>query len=443
VSARERTERYARLPLGVLYALLHRAGLVRVNAAPRGPVWTRTLRERVMASAGLLERLLCENIVPFWTARVVDEEAGGYRLNHDIEGRWQGPACKRLIAETRTLWFFARLARSPYGTANHLEIARHGFRFLRERLWDPEHGGGYWEVDAHGKRTTKPDKHAIAQAFVIFAAAEYACASGDAAALQLARDAFQLLEEHFHDPVHGGYQTRRGRAFEEPEPDVAWTKSGGDHIHLLEALTTFHRVTRDSLARERLLELMGLLADSLVNAGTGTLRELHRRDWTPVNPGLGERISYGHDLENAWFLSDAAAELGADPEPLGPFVRMVHCNALRFGFDPRGGYFEGGLVGAPAHRRNKIWWAQAESLVALLDVYARTGEDRYAQAYLATLEWIDRYQADWERGEWYAVIGPDGRASGIKAGPWKTGYHNGRAMIECLERLQRLPDPSA
>jgi mannobiose 2-epimerase len=43
---------------------------------------------------------------------------------------------------------------------------------------------------------------------------------------------------------------------------------------------------------------------------------------------------------------------------------------------------------------------------------------------------------DWENGEWHANITPDGQPQGDKANPWKAGYHNGRAMIECLEILK-------
>ena len=45
-------------------------------------------------------------------------------------------------------------------------------------------------------------------------------------------------------------------------------------------------------------------------------------------------------------------------------------------------------------------------------------------------------EMDWENGEWHANITPDGRPQGSKASQWKAGYHNGRAMIECLEIMK-------
>lgn len=57
-----------------------------------------------------LERVLTENIIPFWYPKVIDLEYGGYRLNHDIQGRWKGLTNKHLVTQARTVWFFSRLA---------------------------------------------------------------------------------------------------------------------------------------------------------------------------------------------------------------------------------------------------------------------------------------------------------------------------------------------
>ena len=45
-----------------------------------------------------MERLLTENIVPFWYPQVVDIH-GGYRLNHDGAGQWRGPVDKALVTQ--------------------------------------------------------------------------------------------------------------------------------------------------------------------------------------------------------------------------------------------------------------------------------------------------------------------------------------------------------
>jgi mannobiose 2-epimerase len=80
---------------------------------------------------------------------------------------------------------------------------------------------------------------------------------------------------------------------------------------------------------------------------------------------------------------------------------------------------------------------QAEGLIAALQMYCLTEEKTYWTCFSRTLDWIVNHQADWEHGDWHAAITEEWKISGVKAGPWKSPYHNGRAMLECLELLAR------
>lgn len=152
-----------------------------------------------------LERLLLHNVLPFWYPQSIDSGHGGYRLNHDIEGRWRGPAPKHIVSQARTTWFFATLAGTRYGTREHLNASAHGCRFLLGRCWDAQHGGFYWEVSADGGDTLQDRKHLYGQAFGLYALSAYAMAASDAVALGRAADLFALLERHAHDAACGGY----------------------------------------------------------------------------------------------------------------------------------------------------------------------------------------------------------------------------------------------
>jgi len=54
-----------------------------------------------------------------------------------------------------------------------------------------------------------------------------------------------------------------------------------------------------------------------------------------------------------------------------------------------------------------------------------------------TYDFIESHQVDWTNGEWHDTIMPEGKAQGDKAQILKAGYHNGRAMIECLEMFKQ------
>ena len=71
-------------------------------------------------------------------------------------------------------------------------------------------------------------------------------------------------------------------------------------------------------------------------------------------------------------------------------------------------------------------------------MYRLTQEPKYADVYLKTWKLTDESITDWKTGEWHWSVAPDGRPSGDKANRWKAGYHNGRALLEALERIGTL-----
>jgi mannobiose 2-epimerase len=111
---------------------------------------------------------------------------------------------------------------------------------------------------------------------------------------------------------------------------------------------------------------------------------------------------------------------------------------LKYGFDEqKGGFFNSGPFNQPATDRNKVWWAQAEALVASLRMHQLTGEQKYLDVFARTWDFIDKYMIDWQHGEWRDTITPDGQVRGNKASIWKAGYHGGRAIIESLALLRQ------
>lgn len=153
-----------------------------------------------------VEWILTENIIRFWYPEVIDKHDGGYRLNHGLDGRWRGPANKSLVTQARTLWFFSRLMNSDYRSDEYLAAARHGYEFMRDRMWDKEFGGFYWELDSAGHTAVDPKKRLYGQAFVLYALTEYVRASGDPAGKAAAAQFFELIETKAHDARHGGYR---------------------------------------------------------------------------------------------------------------------------------------------------------------------------------------------------------------------------------------------
>jgi mannobiose 2-epimerase len=410
-------------------------------------IFTRSIQSTSVDFAELqkrLERILSQNIIPFWYPQCLDLEQGGYRLNHDIHGQWQGNVNKRLVTQARTLYFFSYLARTPYGSHAHLAAAKHGYEFLRNKLWDQEFDGFYWEVDPSGKRATMPNKHLYGQAFGLYALSEYAITSGDSSAVELAHRLFHLLEEYAHDSQYGGYKEFFSQDWSPVSSEIdgyigaaATTKLMNTHLHLLEAITAYYLLTKDVDAKARLAELTVIQSNTILHKSIGACRDRHHKDWIPLDDSKYNRISYGHDLENIWLLIETCIAIDLSNHLLLDFYRTLFDYSLRYGFDyKRGGFYFSGPFNRPADDKKKNYWVQAESLIAALQMHRLTERSIYLNCFCKTLDWLENYQIDWNSGDWYTDISSKGIPSGDKAGIWKAAYHNGRAMLKCLELLK-------
>ncbi|MBI4891075.1 MAG: AGE family epimerase/isomerase [Acidobacteria bacterium] len=417
-------------------------GLVLLSAAPlfaQAPLPSAIVPE--------MEKVLNGNIVAFWYPKTIDAKYGGYTLNHGPNGEWKGDAPKMIVTQARMVWLFARLARAGHGDrARMLQAADHGYRFLMDKMWDPVHGGFYWGVDATGGKPERPKKNLYGQSFALYALSEFAMASGRRDVLDRATGLFRLLEQKSHDSLYGGYREQFNADWTPTPPgEIGSMGVAGDvklmntHLHLLEALTTFYRASKLPLARERLLELITIESNTVFRKDVGSCSDQYKLDWTPILQGAGARSSYGHDLENIWLLVDAASAAGV---PVAPYLDLFRHNfaySMKYGWDSQaGGFWYWGPFGAPAAGLTKSWWVQAEALVSALTMYQLTSDPQYWEVFLKTWEFVKRYQVDWQSGEWWSEVDANLKPSGGKANEWKAGYHNGRAMLECIALLKGM-----
>ena len=352
-----------------------------------------------------------------------------------------------IVTQSRMVWFFSRLARAGYRTAEFLDAADVGYRFLIDKMWDHQNGGFYWEVDTTGNQKTARLKHLYGQSFALYAISEYAMASGRKDVLKFAVDFFQLLESKSHDAKHGGYVEFFSEDWKPNPPNArsymgapAGAKLMNTHLHLMEALTTFYRASHLPLGRERLLELINVESNAVVRKNMPACTDKYQPDWTPMLGEAFSRVSYGHDIENVWLLMDACDAAGIRNYPFLDLYRGLFGYSHKYGYDSaNGGFFDSGPFNQPADRREKVWWVQSEALVSSLRMSLLTGDPLHGDVFDKTLDFVEKHQIDWAGGEWHSQINEDGRPAGAKANTWKAAYHNGRAMIECLELLKKLP----
>ena len=116
-------------------------------------------REEVLKIKEEAHNHLVNELLPFWTSRMVDEKYGGFITHFDKDGNDTGEDEKSLIAQTRCLYTLSSAHRAGYGEGKCARLAKHGADFLLNKMWDREKDGFYWMMDRKGD--VKTDKKII------------------------------------------------------------------------------------------------------------------------------------------------------------------------------------------------------------------------------------------------------------------------------------------
>ncbi len=386
------------------------------------------------------ERELRHNILPFWLEHARDRRRGGFhgRIGPELEVESDAP--RGVLLTSRLLWTFSA-AHRRWPNADYLEMAQWALRELLERGWDKEEGGVFWTVDATG-RPVSATKHVYNHSFAIYGLAEYHRATRDPEALKRAIALYRLVEEKARDHRHGGYFeefTRDWRRAPHGKGSIlggTGPKSQNTHIHVLEAYTNLLRVWPDEGLKSDLRALLELMLTKIIDPRTRHLGLFFQDDWTLVS----EEYSYGHDIELSWLVVEAATVLGDEAllrraREMGLAMARV---TLAEGVDPDGGVLnEGGPHGVT--NANKDWWPQAEAVVGFLSAYQLSGEGRFYAQARKTWSYIQSTFIDRRHGDWHETVSREGKpASRPKLTPWKCPYHNARACLEVIERLEGM-----
>jgi N-acylglucosamine 2-epimerase len=165
-------------------------------------------------------------------------------------------------------------------------------------------------------------------------------------------------------------------------------------------------------------------------------------DGSLINSPQGRVIVPGHAIESMWFMLHIFRQMG-DEAQIQQAVETIRWH-LELGWDETyGGIFHAcdGAGGRPWWRfaEAKLWWPQTEALYALLLAYEMS-QERWC------LDWFERvhnyafsHYPVVPYGEWTQRLDRYGRKfSETVALPVKDPFHLPRALIHCIQVLQRL-----
>lgn len=415
-----------------------------------------------------IDSVLNNDILSKWYPSCVDSLHGGFLPTWNYQWKALPPYDKMIVAQTRHAWTPAYVGLHYQDNDTLKFIANHGFQNLQNTMWDEKHGGFFDLVDRKGDLVDTlmaGRKTAYGNSFGIYAAATYYEYSKNKAALQLAMHAFNWLEENSHDKTNGGYFQHLRRNGEPIKSDVGFEPKNGSlglkdynsSIHLLEAFSQLYKVSHDELVRQRLAEMFYIVRDTMINRD-GYLHLYFQPNWQLVTfkdslPAYRrqhyhlDHVTFGHDVETAFLLMEAAHELGMhnDSTTLHLGKKMVD-HALAQGWDKDNGgfYYEGIYINDQMEilTPGKSWWVTAEGLNALLMMHQYfPEEEKYWQAFEKLWQYTLDYQLDTVNGGWYAW-GLDKVPQAdtlLKGQHWKASYHSARSMVNCLKILHGRP----
>jgi len=386
-------------------------------------------------------RQLNEFIMPFWRTRAVDHEGGGFhgQINNDMS--IVEDAKKGLILNARILWTFSTVYRNLKNKED-LKLANRAYDYITKNFYDADNGGYFWSLNQDGT-PGETKKQIYAQAFVIYGFSEYYKVTKDPKVLQKAIDLFHLIEEKSLDNDKNGYIEARDKQWQEMDDirlsdrDMNVAKSMNTHLHLLEAYGNLYQIWKDPLLKKQLENLIRIFTDIIVSNTDYHQHLFFDADWNSQSTG----ISFGHDIETSWLLHEAAL-ISENKELIDRVTELSIkiSDAVKAGIAPGGPlYYESDREGK--HEEREIeWWAQAEAVVGYLNTYFLTGEGSNLQIAYTIAQFIEKYIVDKEHGEWFFRVTEEGRPilSHEKAGFWKCPYHNARACLEIIHRLELL-----
>ncbi len=377
------------------------------------------------------EHHLREQVMPFWIDHCIDHEYGGLTNCVTDEGVVQSTD-KWLWSQGRALWVFSALFNDFDGDDRWLEIAHPIARLLIEYGRCPD---GRWAFILHRDGSLAEGPRSIyVDAFAMYGLTEYARATGDTRATELAVETFDNTSPRLYD--HSQLQTH-------PHPIPPGMQSHGPSMIFALCYHELAELTGETRIADRALELAEIIMTQHVKPDHQLLYELVRPGGAIDDSDAGQTFVPGHAIESMWFMERIYRDRGCD-DRINLAMDMIRWN-LEKGWDAEyGGLFlarhaRGGA--AAWHQPDaKVWWPHTEALFALLRAYSLRRAEWALQWYRKIHDYaFDRYP-NHEFGDWRQNLDRQGNTIPVvvKGLNVKDPFHLPRALIYGIHELRRL-----
>jgi len=370
-------------------------------------------------------RELTENILPFWMKNGFDRVNGGVYTCLNRDGALMDP--------TKSVWFQGRFAFALSYAYNHVEkngewlaAAKHTIDFFERHCFDSR-GRMYFEVSADGT-PLRMRRYLFSEAFAAIAHAEYAKATGEKVHRERALELFKAIRAAENDP---------SLCPPKYEPALA-TQGHSLTMILINVANVLKQVSDDPLLDRQIDESIDRLFRYFVKPEFKCILETVGPNGEFIDTCAGRTINPGHGIETSWFLMDVARARD-DRELLSKALQILDWQ-WEWGWDADQG---GGVIsfrdcrGLPPQcyeQDMKFWWPQCEAIIANLEAYRLTLDDKYLDRFRLVRDWAWSHLKDTDYPEWFGYLHRDGTvAQPAKGNLFKGPFHIPRMLVKCAE----------
>jgi N-acylglucosamine 2-epimerase len=289
-------------------------------------------------------------------------------------------------------------------------------------------------VDQTGSRVIEGQSSIVVDAFAIYGLVEYFRLTGNAEALEIARDTAHSCLDRLARP--GSYKTA-------PYPTPPGMRPQREAMQFsLMFCELGHELPDETILAAGLSYGRDVL-DHFYRTDREVLLEYLGLDNSVWDTPAGRAMVPGHAIESLWFQIHNFSRIGDTARARQAAAAMRPCFEKGWDYE-YGGLFLGIDVEdrEPPYWKNaekKIWWPFTEAFCGALMAYEQLGEDWCLDWYWQCHDWAFAHFPDKEHGEWTQKLDRFGnKIDDLIALPVKDPYHLPRGLIIAIETLERL-----
>jgi N-acylglucosamine 2-epimerase len=386
------------------------------------------MTQPVQKLAQLYQDTLLNNVIPFWSHHSVDWQHGGYFTCLDASGQVYDTD-KFIWLQNRQVWTYSMFYNRLEPREEWLKIAQNGADFLAKYGRDRE-GDWYFALDQFGQPLIQP-YNIFSDCFAAMAYSQYALASGDEQAKEIALQAYSNVLRR---------QTNPKGKYSKAYPGTRSLKSLAVPMILANLSLEMDWLLQSSQLEAILTQTVQEVMQDFLDPDTGLIYENVTPEGKHLDCFDGRLLNPGHGIEAMWFVMDIAKRSG-NFELINQAVDVV-LNILEFAWDREydGIYYFMDAQQYPLHQLEwdqKLWWVHLETLVALLMGFNLTQRPECWSWFEKVHEYTWQHFSDRQGQEWFGYLNRQGEVLlNLKGGKWKGCFHVPRALYLCWQQLE-------